>query len=482
MSDEWRELLELSASSTKAFCPTFLPEYFDRPFAALTEDIFKVLDDPSIKKVVIAAPRGWGKTTINTIGYPAKKLCFREKRFIVTVSATADKAKMDAKSLKTALLSSSMIKATFGNLKENSPLWSETQFQVGRTLVMPRGAGQQVRGMNHEGSRPDLIIVDDLETSEGVMNENSRAKLEEWFFSDLCNSVDRSKDDWKIVVIGTVLHEDSLLEKLLNDPTWHKIRISLCDDSLKSNWPEFLSDEQVRELYEDYRAKGMADVFAREYQNKPISGLDATFRSEHFQYYEPADILDNRDIYFVTIVDPAKTVTPDAADSAIVTVGIDLMNHKIYFHDCFSGKIYPDQLYDEALRQVAVHGSNMLAIEVTSLNEFITQPLKNEMRKRGVFAHLVELKARDSKHRRVAQLAPYYRQGYIYHNGRVSPRLEMQLTMFPRSALWDIMDAFAYVIEVMELDERYFHAPELPEEDEYSVLDNEEELAEWRTQ
>ena len=172
----------------------------------------------------------------------------------------------------------------------------------------------------------------------------------------------------------------------------------------------------------------------------------------------------------MTIVDPAKTTKLHSADAAIVTVGVDLTSHCIYFHDCVAGKLHPDELLDKMFEQVQVHNSRILAVEVTSLNEFITQPIKNEMSRRGVFPQFVELRARDKKENRVAQLAPYYRQGYIFHNKAISSKLELQLCTFPRSELWDVMDAFAYIIELMELDERYFLCEEMPGEDEFSIL------------
>lgn len=284
-----------------------------------------------------------------------------------------------------------------------------------------------------------------------------------------------------MVVVGTILHEAALLTQLLQDDTWERISISLCDDDLHSNWPDYMTDEQVQELFTSYLNQGQADTFAREYQNKPISGIDAVFKNEYFQYYNPADLLDNKNVYFCTIVDPAKTTKLSSADSAVVTVGVDLEKHRIYFHDCTAGKMHPDELFNAIFQHVQAHNSRLLAVEVTSLHEFITQPLKNEMRKRNVFPTFVELKARDKKEMRVAQLAPFYRQGYIWHNKRISSKLELQLVSFPRSELWDVMDAFAYVIELMELDERYFYAEEIPGEDEFAELEAEPQLGNWRS-
>ena len=479
----WRQLLSEAGASTKVFSTTFLPSIFSRPFASISDQIFEALDDPTKQKVAIAAPRGWGKTSINNLAFPARNICYGLKKFIVTVSNTADKAMMDAANLRQALITSDphrgdIIPTVFGDLKGDP--WGAKAFKSGQTYVMPRGAGQQIRGLNFEGSRPDLIIVDDLEDPEGVMSEDRREKLKQWFFADLMNSIDRSSNDWKIVVIGTILHEAALLTKLLDDPSWYTIRISLCGDDLKSNWPDFMSDEKVQELFESFLAQGQSDTFAREYQNKPISGIDAAFKSDFFKYYEPAELLDNPSIFYCTIVDPAKTVKLSSADSAVVTIGLDLEKHAIYFHDCTAGKMHPDELYDAMFDQVVRHNSRILAVEVTSLNEFITQPIKNEMRRRGVFPNFVELKARDKKEMRVAQLVPFYRQGYIHHNKAVSAKLELQLVSFPRSELWDVMDAFAYIIELMELDERYFYAEEVPDEDEFSELENDPVENAWR--
>jgi hypothetical protein len=60
----------------------------------------------------------------------------------------------------------------------------------------------------------------------------------------------------------------------------------------------------------------------------------------------------------------------------------------------------------------------------------------------------------------------------------MTPKLEQQLLMFPRSKLWDLMDCFAYVIEMLELGERYFSPKDNIEdiEAEYDELEYEETL------
>lgn len=486
--NKFKGVMSLCSVSTKMTAKTLFPERFELPFSNLHNEIFKVLDDDRIQKAVIAAPRGFGKTTIDTIAHPAKRILFREKKFIVPVSATATKAEMDSENLKAELMSNTIVKEMFGPVK--SDRFSRQQWVTDSgTCVMPRGAGQQIRGILYQRYRPDLIIVDDLEDPEGVMSEDQRKKLKDWFFDDLCNSINRSRKDWKIVVVGTVLHEDALLVNLLEDPDWYHVHLSICDDEGHSNWPDFMSDADVRALKDSYARRGQLDNFYREYRNMPISTEDSTFQPSYFKYYDEPITIEVKDeksgevkreriktVENVVILDPAKTVKIHSAESAIVGVGIDKEHHRLFVRDVVSRMMYPDEIYDEMFGMISRLDAHILGVEVTSLNEFIVQPIKNEMHIRGLFPQLIELKARGKKEERVAGLVPYYRQGYVYHNKNCCDKLESQLLAFPRSKLWDVMDALAYIVELMELNIDYFDIVEEPDysndDEDFSTLVN----------
>jgi hypothetical protein len=117
------------------------------------------------------------------------------------------------------------------------------------------------------------------------------------------------------------------------------------------------------------------------------------------------------------------------------------------------------------------------------------------MLQRGLNFELIELKARagtgeyagkgKGKSGRIAALAPFYRKGQIKHNRRVCGVLETQLLSFPRSKRWDVMDAAAYVVEMMEMGGRYFsykNAAQTPEdiEKEYAELEYDTPLDGWQ--
>ena len=488
---ELQDILALCSVSTKMTAKTLFPDRFFANFAEnIHEPIFELIDSDA-PRVVIAAPRGFGKTSIVGLALAGKSILFRQRRFIPFVSVGFDAAVEQTENLKMELATNPAITSLFGRIKAKNAAGFDESFSKKawialNTMVYPRGSGQRVRGMLYRNSRPDLIIIDDLEDPETIENEDIRRKRKEWFFGDLMKAVSRLEKGWKVVYIDTLKHEDSLLQLLLESKDWEGIRLEAFDDNYDPTAPEFMDKEEIMKERDSHKEKGILDVFFREYRNLPIATEDASFKAEHFQYYDEPE-LDKTTIETILLVDPAKTAKMQSSDSALVVVGLDYETCRIYVRDIVAGKMYPDELYDHMFLLKARYNIHTIGIEVTGLEEFIKQPIKNEIVKRGpMFAfEPIWLKARggpaDSgnqkgKAKRIAALVPFYRQGYIFHNKHCCDILESQLLMFPRSKRWDVMDAFAYVIEMMELGERYFNPPTEDPKDieaEYKELEDE---------
>lgn len=502
------EILYACQQSTRMTAKTFFPERFYAPFAENVHgEIFKRVDSDS-NKVVIAAPRGWGKTSIVALALIARYIMFRLCSFIVYINRSETAAIMQTENLKRELMANRSIKAFFGPIKTRSAGRNEVEEQFSKkawvaydTFILPRGAGQQVRGVIFKNDRPGLIIIDDLEDKKKVMNEEIRKELKTWLYADVLESVSQLHMNWKVVYIDTLKHEDALLQHLLDADDWDSIRLESCDDNFKSVAPHFVPDDVIAAKWDAAVSAGETDTFFQEHRNLPISSKDSAFRTEYFRYYNlppdksisendikllDVDVQQNNNIETVIILDPAKTVKIHSAESAIIGIGIDLTSARLFIRDIISEKMYPDEIYDAMFSMAQRLDAKVIGIEETSLNEFIRQPIKNEMFRRGSFFELIWLKARGGmkKEHRVKELVPYYRGGYIYHNAScaTTKKLEQQLLMFPRSKLWDIMDAEAYIIEMLELGERYFSPPENSNnaEDEYKDLEYEKLVEDWR--
>ena len=129
--------------------------------------------------------------------------------------------------------------------------------------------------------------------------------------------------------------------------------------------------------------------------------------------------------------------------------------------------------------QCQVFRAMVLGVETTGLDRWISQPIENILRMRiqaGMTVPIFEgiSASKSKKPERVAQLGPYYKMGFIYHNQQVCQKLESQLLMFPRSKLWDCMDGLSHLLYLMDKFAYYFDpedfGPEGDEEDEFMEL------------
>jgi len=502
-----QETLEACYANIGVFGKTFLPETFVQPFRAPHRAILDAIDSDA-QKIVIAAPRGIGKTSIAK-AVAERYIAYRAGHLLGYVSQSETLAMAQTENIKRELLTNKEIRKVFGSIKiaTDDPDMDE-QFSkhawvaYGDVMVIPRGVGQQIRGFLFKNYRWDLLIIDDMENRAELDNPENRRKNKDWFYADVIRSVDRYTNKYRIIYIDTVKHAESLIAELLEDPNWYSVRLEAFDDNYQTTIPELYSNAEIQQEVESARKNGTLDILYMELRNIVVASETRTFRTEYFKYYEEA-ALAGQELENVVIVDPAKTVQMTAADSAIVGIGVNYMNGAIYIRDVVSEKMFPDRIIEEAFEMALRLGAHVIGVEVTGLEEFIKQPFENYMQVKGprYAVELIWLKARGGdpggekgKVKRIGALQPYYRQGYIYHNKSCCAKLESQLFNFPKSGLVDVADATAYIIEMLELGGRYFQVP--PSElgassefagvgsrgpyDEFAELTYDPPLTDWR--
>jgi hypothetical protein len=486
--------------STELFCKVFMPDRFWKPFSPMHRELFRLLDDDSIQRLAIAMFRGAGKTTLFDLAFPAKRILYRDSHYIIPVSASRDAAIEYSENLKNELLSNDMIRRTFGSIKargeaydRHDPFSTISWVTSNGVKVMPRGAGQQLRGRLHGKHRPDLFVIDDIEDDEAVESEERRYKLKRWFMSALRNSVEQGNPNWRIIVIGTVLHEDSLLNNLLNKdkyPDWHTVRFELCDDDYVSKWPSHMTTEQVKKLADEYRADGMLDVFYREYRNLPISIEDQGFKPENFCYYNDKvlnpelhrtehDLNMDPNVVNVVLWDPARTMKRGSDETAVMAVAVDNSLDRWYVRDVVEGRMSVDDQMTCAFSMAERVNAMVMAPEVSGLNEYITYPITNEMIRRNKHYYLCEVKPRESKTgpRRSGGLVPLYRARRILHNKAVTGKLERLLLQWPRPETWHQIDCLSGMLFALEEGHQYFFPhDEYPTAEEYESIEYEPAL------
>jgi len=511
--DQYAEILAQCEGSLKNHCQLFhgsdpsdlKRKRFSTPFSKRHDEFFEVWDDPKVKKILITAHRGWGKTSIFGFGAPSQSIVFQKYPFIVYVGATLEGgALLQTENLKKELVSNPMISATVGKIRTGDTAFSKMLWETANgSLILPRGRGQQVRGVLHGDERVNLIIVDDLEDKDSVGSRQAVDETERYFRADLENTVDLYSDNWRIVVIGTILSHDTLLNRLRDDPSFVCMDFPICDEkTMVTFWPERISNEAIAEKHLELKTAHRLDIWAREFLNKPAVKEDAVFRQEYFRYFSEIEGMQDKngnesfhinfreefELDTFVLVDPAKSATQQSCLTAIVgiTVGFGKSGNRIFIRDVINERLYPDEIVNASFDMADRIGASIVGYEVTGLNEFIRQPFNDIMFKRGKVYQLVELKARKGegeysaknrgKEGRIAGLAPYYRMGCVYHNVTgVCDELEGQLMDFPLAKDWDIMDATAYIVQMLEFGGRVMEeVHSATEEDMYQKLERED--------
>lgn len=225
---------ELAAFDMSYFGRAYLPHYFIRKSPHFHEELdeiwsrgvmkgrnplkeAKVISRLKGSRQVVAAPRGHAKSTNFTFKDSLHAILYAYKHYILILSDSSEQAEGFLDDIKTELEDNANIIMDFGSLKGDKA-W-RTGVILTKTDIKAEaiGSGKKVRGRRHRNWRPDLIVLDDIENDENVNTPEQRRKLKNWFDKAVSKAGDTYTD---IMYIGTILHYDSLLNNVLQNPRY----------------------------------------------------------------------------------------------------------------------------------------------------------------------------------------------------------------------------------------------------------------------
>lgn len=417
------------------------------------------------KFIAIAAPRGHAKSTVTSLFYVIHAALYERKKNIVLISASEDMAKKFLRRVKDELEFNKHLIHFFGFQKTDK--WSETEIKLQNgTVISAKGREAQLRGLIDGANRPDLIILDDIEDDELVRSSLRRQDLEEWFNGAVLPSLDPYSG--QVIFIGTILHEDSLLNRLLNKelyPDFISKRYAAITTSGAGSanpgepvslWPERFSIELLNKKKESYIARGKLPQFYMEYLNNPIPTETATFKKEYFTFYEELPDQKLNDIYFEVFIDLGGGSAKQTADpTAMVVLAIDKHN-TIYVHDYVNKQLGTDtnKITEEILTLFGKYHPRRFTFEKTVATNMIIASLKEALIKKNVHIN-IELvtpnrgsgdrrgNMSDGKFQRIAAMEGAFKLGVIKLK-HWQHELMDQLLAFPRATHDDLADALAY--------------------------------------
>lgn len=442
-----RKLLSIDAQMVYNFTGTVLRQGFDN--AVAIPEFHKELWElacTNTKQVAIAAPRGFAKSTAITFCWLLTLLLFRDKKFAVVISKTEDQAIEFIGTIKAALRNNEDLIALLKPKRFAKDNASDiiVEFEDGYQFrVVAKGSEQEIRGFKWGNIRPDVIVGDDMETDELVKNADRREKFRNTFL----NAVIPSLSDTGIIrIVGTVLHQDALLERLLAAPSWLSKRYEAHNpDFSELLWAERFPKERLIALRQSYIDMGNPGGYAQEYLNCPIDASTAYFRVDDFissncRHIDPALMT------YYAAIDFAISESARADYTVIAVIGIDSKNiwHVVDIRrGRWDGKEIIDEIFSVQLRyQPEIFTAESGAIEKT-LGPF----LRDEMFKRNCFIALNPMTPVKDKQTRAKPLQTRMRQGGVHFDVDAEwfPALQQEMLRFPRDVHDDQVDALAWV-------------------------------------
>lgn len=320
--------IPLNAQLIEAFAGVYLSPMYDSPVATpdFHRECWELYCEPHTYAAV-SAPRGHAKSTALTHDLALATVLFRAEDYVVIVSATEELAIQHLGDIATELRENEEIHRDFQveGLSTDAKTDIVVRFKDGHECrLIAKGSGQKMRGIKWKGKRPGLIICDDLEEDEQVENRDRRRKFQRWFYRALLPCL---RKGGKVRVHGTILHEESLLARIMKSKTWatrlFRAHASF-DDFSSILWPEQFSEERLREIRQSFIEEGDAAGYSQEYLNDPFDNSEAYLRKDDFLPMRPADHDSDKQIYVGCDFAVSKA---DRANRTSFTVGgVDVEN------------------------------------------------------------------------------------------------------------------------------------------------------------
>lgn len=469
-------MVNLTAEVVEGFVGSILLKRFDQPapIPEMHKEWWRLCCGMD-RFVAIAAPRGHAKSTAITHSYLLACLLFRQRQFALIVSDTETQAILFLQDIKKELQDNEDLIELFGLKREQNGKVrfvkeSESdvivEFEDGHQFrVMAKGSEQKVRGLKWGSKRPDIIICDDLENDEIVMNQDRREKFRRWFFGALlpCRS-----ENGVVRVVGTILHLDSLLERLMpleydkqtvfedlkvsstKRTLWKSVKYRAHDrDWKKFLWPEKKTKEELWSLYQDYIKQGLPDIYFQEYLNEPIDESNALFKKSDCLPMKKED--KELGLNYYIAADLAISEKQRSDYTVFVVGGVD-KDGILYIKNVVRDRMDGKQIVDMILNLEKLYQPLVFALEDTSITKSIGPFLYEEMPKRNIFPNLELIVPSKDKISRARSIQARCRAGAVKFDkeGEWFDRFEQELIRFPRDRHDDQVDAFAHLGYILD--------------------------------
>jgi predicted phage terminase large subunit-like protein len=266
----------------------YFAHYVKYRTAVFQREMFALTERQDIRNLFVVAFRGSAKSTIFTTSYPVWAILGeQQKKFVLILCQTQAQAKQHMMNLRRELESNALLKNDLGPFQEEHNEWGSSSlvFSNLNARITAVSSEQSIRGLRHNQYRPDLIVGDDLEDLASTKTREGRNKTYQWLTGEVVPAGDR---DTRLVIVGNLLHEDSLMMRLKEDTEKGKIKGVFKSYPLIENGKIIWSGKYpTMEDIAEEKSKAANDyAWQREYLLHIVPAEDQAIHGEWIQYYD----------------------------------------------------------------------------------------------------------------------------------------------------------------------------------------------------
>jgi hypothetical protein len=407
-----------------------------------------------IERFAIGIPRGFAKTTF------LKLLCvwyilFSDKKFILIVGA-AEKLATNTLADICDMLSSRNIRTLFGNwqfdIEEDTKEQKVFTFR-GRTIILKAvGAGTAVRGINRKSSRPDVIILDDVQKREDSENKELSDDLLKWILGTLMKA--RSNSGCTYIYVGNMYPQNCILQALKNNSQWTSLVVGGLLSDGTSLWEELRPAEELIAEYQSDLEMGHPEIFISEILNStdiaPPSGIDINKIPVLPGYYQ--QLLDDGEAEGSFIIIDPSSGKKTGDDCAICHY--DVIDSKPIFTELATGTFSPLETIEAAINMGLRKNTRLIGVEGVAYQSTLLFWFNHYCNENGISGfEFVELSPKgQAKNNRIKRGLLSLIAGEIYLGSAVRSTVMAQIVEWNPMIINnkdDIIDPIGYVDELV---------------------------------
>lgn len=452
--------IDVARKSHRYFFATYLASYVKHETAPFQKEIFKMTENNNIKLSVIVSFRGSGKSTIVSLSYPLWALLGKlQKKFIVIISQTQSQARLLISNIKSELETNTLLRADLGPFEDQSAEWglSSLVFKKYNARIVSASTEQSIRGIRHGAYRPDLIVIDDIEDLNSVKTREGRNKIYNWLKGDVLPLGDKNT---KTVVIGNLLHEDSVLMRLRDEINRKQLSgifrsYPLLDSKNKIAWPDRYPT--IEDIKEKEKEIGNPISWQREYMLRIVPDTDQIIHRGWIKTYNELPSENTHELCFTaTAVDLAISQKETADYTAMITANVywndEKERNEIYILPNIVNKRLNFPQTIEQIKMIVDEYKSEVIVEDIAYQTSVIQQLEQD----GYEAEPTKMPGSD-KRARLSLISQRVFNGQVLFPREGSDLLVNQIVNFGVEKHDDLADALSYLaIKVLSQEYRPF--------------------------